>query len=85
MNPLQRFHWHIDYLRQAAQLRAICYQCGENNEHRWTTALAEWPPFTPDSITAAGLGQPRLDGAGSEDLPLAITAYQNVADQGSAS
>jgi anaerobic selenocysteine-containing dehydrogenase len=43
--------------------------------------LAEWPPFTPDGVTEAGFGQPRLDGAGSVDLPLAITAYQNVADQ----
>jgi anaerobic selenocysteine-containing dehydrogenase len=43
--------------------------------------LTDWPPFTPDATTERGLSQPRLDGAGSEELPLAITAYQNVADR----
>jgi len=53
LKPLQRFHWHIDYLRQAAQLRTICYQCGVNNEHRWAAALAELPRA---GLLSAGFG-----------------------------
>jgi len=42
-------------------------------------SLAEWPAYSVDGITAAGLAQPRLDGAGSAELPLAISVYQNLA------
>lgn len=39
LKPLQRFHWHIDYLRSVAELRSLCYQTGVNNEHLWSSAL----------------------------------------------
>jgi anaerobic selenocysteine-containing dehydrogenase len=41
--------------------------------------VAEWPDFSPDAAGRAGLNQPRLDGAGSAELPLAISAYQDLA------
>jgi anaerobic selenocysteine-containing dehydrogenase len=40
--------------------------------------VAEWPEFQPDEAAQASLSQPRLDGAGSSELPLAISAYQNL-------
>jgi anaerobic selenocysteine-containing dehydrogenase len=43
--------------------------------------LADWPDVTPDAAAQASLGQPRIDGAGSGELPLALSAYQNVAEQ----
>ena len=41
--------------------------------------LTDWPEFTLDSVAKAGLAQERVDGAGAGTLPLAISAYQNVA------
>lgn len=42
--------------------------------------MADWPAYTPDEISLAGLAQGRIDGAGSDQIPLAVSAYQNVAD-----
>jgi anaerobic selenocysteine-containing dehydrogenase len=42
--------------------------------------LAAWPDAAPDEIAAAGLSQARIDGAGSGNLALALSAYQTVAD-----
>ena len=42
-------------------------------------SVADWPAYAPDAAAQAGLAQPRLDGAGSPELPLAISAYQNLA------
>lgn len=39
LKPLQRYHWHIDYLRSAAELRSVWYQPGVNNEHLWSASL----------------------------------------------
>ena len=44
LRPLRQLHWHIDYLRSAAELRAFCYQLGVNNEHRWAAALGTLDP-----------------------------------------
>lgn len=41
--------------------------------------LAEWPDYTPDASTEHGLVKPRIDGAGTTTLPLAASAYQQVA------
>lgn len=41
--------------------------------------LADWPAFSPDEAARTGLSQPRIDGAGTGELPLALSAYQNVA------
>lgn len=41
--------------------------------------LADWPAVAPDEAIQAGLARERIDGAGTEDLPLALSAYQNVA------
>ena len=43
--------------------------------------LADWPDWTPDPVAEVGLAHERVDGAGSDALPLAISAYQNVADR----
>jgi anaerobic selenocysteine-containing dehydrogenase len=43
--------------------------------------LADWPEFTVDPVAEASLAQERIDGAGSEAIPLALSAYQNVADR----
>lgn len=43
-------------------------------------SVADWPEFTPDAAAQSSLAQPRLDGAGSAALPLAISAYQNLAE-----
>jgi anaerobic selenocysteine-containing dehydrogenase len=43
--------------------------------------LAGWPDFAADAAAKAGLAQERVDGAGSEALPLALSAYQNVAER----
>lgn len=40
--------------------------------------VADWPAYAADAIGAAGLEQPRLDGAGSSELPLAASVYQNL-------
>jgi len=42
---------------------------------------ADWPDFTPDATAQTGLAQERVDAAGSMALPLALSAYQNVADR----
>jgi anaerobic selenocysteine-containing dehydrogenase len=42
---------------------------------------ADWPDFTLDGAAEAGLAQERIDGAGSDALPLALSAYQTVADR----
>ncbi len=42
--------------------------------------MAEWPAYTPDKTSLAGLAQGRIDGAGSDPIPLAVSAYQNVAE-----
>lgn len=42
--------------------------------------MADWPEYTPDEPVQSGLAQSRVDGAGSERLPLAFSAYQNVAE-----
>jgi anaerobic selenocysteine-containing dehydrogenase len=41
--------------------------------------LAPWPDVTPDEVAQAGLSHERIDGAGSNALPLALSAYQNLA------
>jgi anaerobic selenocysteine-containing dehydrogenase len=43
--------------------------------------LAPWPDVTPDEIAQAGLSRERIDGAGSDALPLALSAYQNLASR----
>ncbi|GAB4545970.1 MAG: hypothetical protein Kow0063_40180 [Anaerolineae bacterium] len=43
--------------------------------------LADWPEFALDATAEAGLSQERIDGAGTSTLPLAISAYQNVAER----
>jgi anaerobic selenocysteine-containing dehydrogenase len=40
--------------------------------------VTAWPDYTPDEVALQGLAQPRVDGAGSSSLPLAISTYQNV-------
>ncbi|MCL4300523.1 MAG: molybdopterin-dependent oxidoreductase [Anaerolineae bacterium] len=52
--------------------------------------LAEWPDFNLDAVAKASLAQPRMDsasaqrpardGAGSAELPLALSAEQNLAE-----
>ena len=42
---------------------------------------ADWPVYEPDEIASQGLIQPRLDGAGTAQLPLASSVYQVVADR----
>ncbi|MCG3211297.1 MAG: Thiosulfate reductase molybdopterin-containing subunit PhsA [Anaerolineae bacterium] len=41
--------------------------------------LADWPEFTLDATAQTGLAQERVDAAGSAELLLALSAYQNVA------
>ncbi len=41
--------------------------------------LGEWPVYSADLLGTESLAQPRLDGAGSPDLPLATSVYQEVA------
>jgi anaerobic selenocysteine-containing dehydrogenase len=43
--------------------------------------LADWPVFALDAVAKASLARERLDGAGSDALPLALSAYQNVAER----
>lgn len=44
-------------------------------------ALADWPELVPDDAAKNSLLQPRLDGAGGPDYPLATSIYQDVADR----
>lgn len=41
-------------------------------------ALTDWPETVEDETARSGLAQDRLDGAGSDQLPLALAAYQNL-------
>lgn len=41
--------------------------------------MAEWPEFSPDAAGQSGLAQPRVDEAGTADLPLAVSAPLNLA------
>jgi anaerobic selenocysteine-containing dehydrogenase len=41
--------------------------------------LAPWPDVAPDEVAQAGLSHGHIDGAGSDTLPLALSAYQNLA------
>lgn len=43
--------------------------------------LAEWPPLPDDPAAEAGRAQERIDGAGTARYPLALSAYQRVADR----
>lgn len=42
--------------------------------------LGAWPSFSADAKSKQGLVKPRIDEAGSEAYPLALSAYQNMAD-----
>lgn len=42
--------------------------------------MADFPEYQPDETALTGQNQPRIDGAGTPTIPLAISAYQNVAD-----
>lgn len=42
--------------------------------------LGAWPSFNADSKSKQGLSKPRIDDAGSETYPLALSVYQNLAD-----
>ncbi|WP_303722319.1 DUF123 domain-containing protein [Malonomonas rubra] len=41
LRPVRKHHWHIDYLRSSAELRAIWYQVAVNNEHLWSRELGD--------------------------------------------
>ncbi len=41
--------------------------------------LGEWPAYTADLLGNESIAQPRLDGAGSQQIPLAGSVYQEVA------
>ena len=44
LRPLQRMHWHIDYLRPAVEIAEIWYAIGSGRcECRWAHLLAELP------------------------------------------
>lgn len=43
--------------------------------------LTEWPTLEADPVAAAGQVQERIDGAGTTRYPLALSAYQRVADR----
>jgi Uri superfamily endonuclease len=54
LRPVRKPHWHIDYLRQAASLRAIWYTVSQTvYEHRWANILLALPEST---IIAPGFG-----------------------------
>ncbi len=40
LNSDSRLHWHIDYLKQVAELRKIWFMSGANMEHHWSHELA---------------------------------------------
>ena len=42
--------------------------------------LGDWPSFSADLKSKQGSAKPRIDQAGSETYPLALSAYQNLAD-----
>lgn len=42
LTPVQRPHWHIDYLRAAARMEAVWWWAGDEPlEHRWAAALSQ--------------------------------------------
>jgi Uri superfamily endonuclease len=44
LSPVKRPHWHIDYLRKAAEIREIWYVASECvYEHQWAKALSSLP------------------------------------------
>ena len=44
ISPVQKTHWHIDYLRQVAPCRAVWYLVSETAyEHIWAAALGSMP------------------------------------------
>ncbi|SHJ43524.1 Uri superfamily endonuclease [Malonomonas rubra DSM 5091] len=43
LKPVNRYHWHIDYLRSCAELRMLWYVQAVNNEHHWSAALHNLP------------------------------------------
>lgn len=48
LRPLRRPHWHIDYLRQACDLRAIWFVASaERWEHRWAQTLSAMETAMP--------------------------------------
>jgi anaerobic selenocysteine-containing dehydrogenase len=42
--------------------------------------LTPWPEVESDRANRRGLAQPRIDGAGRDEIPLAYSAYQQVAE-----
>lgn len=75
-------HWHIDYLKESANLRSIWFCVDENHEHEWSRKLAEEPG-----------GRFPLNGFGSSDCDCSShlvyfsrrpvsTSIQNVLDDG---
>jgi Uri superfamily endonuclease len=47
LKPINKPHWHIDYLRAAVDVRAVWYHAGETvHEHTWADALRTLPGAT---------------------------------------
>lgn len=43
-SPLQRSHWHIDYLRQVTVCQQVWYVVSDvSHEHEWASLLGEIP------------------------------------------
>lgn len=53
LRPAQHPHWHVDYVRTAAQVEVIWWMEGADHECVWSQALASAPE---GSIPLAGLG-----------------------------
>lgn len=53
LKPVDKWHWHVDYLKSQAQLRAVWFCRDENNEHDWSQLLASLPDA---SLPVAGFG-----------------------------
>ncbi len=47
LRPLRRLHWHIDYLRQIAELRSIWLCQRVNTEHLWSELLQQHKILAP--------------------------------------
>ena len=43
--------------------------------------LVDWPKFMPDAIARKGAAAERVDGAGTRDYPLALSAYSALAER----
>lgn len=39
LKPSTKKHWHIDYLKESADLRSVWFCVGENHEHEWSRKL----------------------------------------------